>query len=330
MKTLCVLCVLIIFSLKNTYSQWERSNGLSDGVIRCMVVSDSSLFVGTETGIFETSNDGDEWHCVTDKMPIDRLRKLVVIQDTIFALSKDKGLFKSSDHGKSWENVYKTADSAVTVFVEGSLIMLGCGTGIYKSEDYGKTWVKSRHTIAPVTTILRYENNIIASKYRDSIFYSNDNGKIWKGNDYFPNEGIFVYDHKLYYYEISTLYTVVQLQGGFQTVSPLPLWGTPMFVVGDTNLGDTTVYSYALNGVFRNNYFNKRWNFNEFWVDLKVPRSNVNNIYVKEKRIYASSETGELYVLDMTNDNNREWKQINNSILNTIEQMVKLGDRILA
>ena len=91
------------------------SNGLGNLHVRCLAVSRIAgegefLFAGTDSGLYRSSNDGNQW--TSTALANTRIRALVVLRDArggsnLFAGIEggDGGILLSTDHGDTWSSV---------------------------------------------------------------------------------------------------------------------------------------------------------------------------------------------------------------------------------
>jgi photosystem II stability/assembly factor-like uncharacterized protein len=122
-----------VFRSGDRGSQWESWNfGLLDLDVYCIAISpafagplearpleasgDETLYVGTETGIFRSTNGGRAWREVgfdTDLAPV---LSLALSPDyardgCLYAGTASQGMYRSGDRGRTWERVGEAAPS---------------------------------------------------------------------------------------------------------------------------------------------------------------------------------------------------------------------------
>ena len=114
-----------VFRSGDRGSQWESWNfGLLDLDVYCIAISpafgdplgssgDETLYVGTETGIFRSTNGGRAWREVGFDINLAPVLSLAVSPDyahdgCLYAGTESKGLYRSVDRGRTWERVGET------------------------------------------------------------------------------------------------------------------------------------------------------------------------------------------------------------------------------
>ena len=116
------------------------------------------VWVTTEQGIVQTTDDGDTWTLISGTSPqqLGRISDIAFSPsdlNTVFAASREKGVFRSDDLGKTWINVGTEASGLAHASVAKLKTYPGdlklhtlyalhgsAGAGVSKSMDGGKTW----------------------------------------------------------------------------------------------------------------------------------------------------------------------------------------------
>lgn len=142
-----------IFCSTDRGMNWSAWNfGLLDLNVFSIAVSsdfeeDETLFAGTDSGIFRSTNGGRSWREVSfppDAAPVISLQ--AVETGVLFAGTESHGLFYSEDGGKTWARrgakvVRDMVNALVARFPEQtSDLALLTGTQLLISRDRGQTW----------------------------------------------------------------------------------------------------------------------------------------------------------------------------------------------
>ena len=62
MKKLFLLISFSLLMLNVAFSQWQQANnGLYGGNVKCIAISGSNIFAGTDGGVFLSSDNGQNW-----------------------------------------------------------------------------------------------------------------------------------------------------------------------------------------------------------------------------------------------------------------------------
>jgi photosystem II stability/assembly factor-like uncharacterized protein len=113
---------------------------------------DETLFVGTESGMFRSTNGGRAWREVNFPIEFAPVLSLAVSPDfandgVIFAGTETCGLFRSDDRGQTWNRVSgdDIADSVNGVVLSPDFpsmpdILAVLGTALLVSRDGGQSW----------------------------------------------------------------------------------------------------------------------------------------------------------------------------------------------
>ncbi|HZK77254.1 MAG TPA: hypothetical protein VFD13_10125 [Candidatus Kapabacteria bacterium] len=173
-------------------AQWVQTNGPYGGFIYCLTVNGTNLYAGTDSGIFLSTNNGDNWRSLS-KPSNDGINALAVSGARLFALTGD-GLFFTTDSGESWTKPSDSILKSVTptcFCVNGTTLFMGDGSysfnqnaGVFRSTDNGDTWTAAgaglqNHEIHAFATI---GTNLYVGT-SGGICLSTDNGANWKQID---------------------------------------------------------------------------------------------------------------------------------------------------
>jgi hypothetical protein len=159
-----------VFRSGDRGSRWESWNfGLLDLDVYCIAISpafgdplgssgDETLYVGTETGIFRSTNGGRAWREVDFDINLAPVLSLAISPDyardgCLYAGTESHGLYRSVDRGRTWERVGETVPSLAGVPAQSiSAILLSpeypakpqllamLASALLVSRDGGTTW----------------------------------------------------------------------------------------------------------------------------------------------------------------------------------------------
>lgn len=174
----------ILFSLFTIFSgslsaQWIQTQGPEGGFISAMASNSSTVFAGTYTGLYRSTNNGLNWLKSVNGANEYTIYDVVIAGSDVFA-SFGGLIHRSSDNGLNWTFVGSQITGASTsLFAAGNTIYAG-STGIYKSTNRGENWsmiyagspdfyIEKLHVIGE--HILRITDG--------SLSVSHDNGVTW-------------------------------------------------------------------------------------------------------------------------------------------------------
>ncbi len=150
------------------------------------------ILIGTENGIYESLNEGEQWK-VLGLIGVG-IRTIVQSPHNlnfILAGTENDGIFKSNDGGKTWEKanvgLKKLTIYAIAFDPRNSKIIYAGGyeTGICRSDDEGKSWVCSAegldgfNSIHSIAVHPEDSNFIVAGTVDGGVYISRDGGKTW-------------------------------------------------------------------------------------------------------------------------------------------------------
>lgn len=174
--------------------EWTQiSSWGQESYARCLTVSGSTIFVGTDKEIYRSSNHGDTW---TKLLPYSQskysngLRSVHLKDNKLFGGGPGDGFLTSLDYGKSWNklpeldsNSIPTTKTVYSISSNSSSVFIGTvGSGLYRSKDNGESWenvFKTKSVGEPIWNISVDLDNILIFIPSKGLFLSRDNGNNW-------------------------------------------------------------------------------------------------------------------------------------------------------
>jgi hypothetical protein len=167
---------------------WARASqvGLSNGSIRCFARSGSSLYAGTEGGVFLSTNNGESWFAINSGIYNQTINSILISGSTIFAGSNG-GVYITTNNGAMWYNSsYGMTNQEINSLVTlGNALFAATNGGIFKSTDFGSSWVSANVGLISqnVNTLCIVGTNIFAgtsySSGAQSVYRSSNLGVSW-------------------------------------------------------------------------------------------------------------------------------------------------------
>ncbi|MGA2508525.1 MAG: hypothetical protein ABSF80_13740 [Chitinispirillaceae bacterium] len=174
--------ILVLFPLE-AGAQWVQTNWTGNSTVLSLAVSDTTLFAGTYSGIYFSSDSGATW--THPGSVTDRILSLAVMGSQVFA-GTDNGIYLSANNGTSWVAIDSGLPANVLVHslvVSGTNIFAGTHShGIYLSSDSGISWVTVDSGLPAATSVYSLAENgsqVFAGTYAGGIFLSTNNGTTW-------------------------------------------------------------------------------------------------------------------------------------------------------
>lgn len=148
------------------------------------------FYVGTDNGIFKSSDNGKEWIKIAD-IPSDDKFEILSIEpkiSTTFFIGTPNKLYRSSDSGKKWSIVdiglKKTTIERIIMHTnKPDIIFLSTWHGLLKSNDGGEKWFpvfeKLTGSRIDILSIDINSPDTIYAGMSEHLFKSDDSGESW-------------------------------------------------------------------------------------------------------------------------------------------------------
>ncbi len=158
-----------VFRSTDAGNSWTmyNSNLANQNILSITVLSEKTLYVGTEDGVFRSTDGGESWTEVNTGIINTHIEALVFFSDSLYTVTGD-GIVKSIDAGNSWVTVNDglIASAGATLTVSGGNLYAATNetnvrwnpstSGVYRLADDGNSWV-------PIQTNMQSVNNRIYS-----------------------------------------------------------------------------------------------------------------------------------------------------------------------
>jgi photosystem II stability/assembly factor-like uncharacterized protein len=100
---------------------------------------DQTAYIGTETGIFRSTNGGRAWRVLPFPIDAAPVLSLAVSPNVVLAGTESNGLYRSTDRGKAWEQAI--AEGSVSALsVQPDRLWALVDDSVMISSDDGQTW----------------------------------------------------------------------------------------------------------------------------------------------------------------------------------------------
>lgn len=188
-----------VFRSTDNGNSWISKNiELIDTNVKSIAVNDNYLYVGTGSGVFVSSNNGDnwtdngnQWLANENAIPGTDINSIVPYENEIYVSARLFGVYKSSDNCNSWKETtgaqFWSGISPNCLAIIDNAFFVGINTGVLLSTDKGKTWTpKNKGTSLPATgtfivkCIVGKENMLLLGTEDRGLYISTDKGENWK------------------------------------------------------------------------------------------------------------------------------------------------------
>ena len=179
MKKLIALLLFINFPIILN-AQWVQTN-LNSGIGYCLYSDDTTVYAGTDQGIYYTDDIGDPWFSIG---PQDWIFSLITVGNNLIAGSNAHGIWISSDMGQNWTHPLGIDNHSVNSLCKNDNYLFAgtWGGGVFRSSDNGSSWQNIGLNGEAVEALLSMGDTIFAGGgdiQGTKINVSTDNGDSW-------------------------------------------------------------------------------------------------------------------------------------------------------
>ncbi len=177
-----------VFVSSDSGNTWTaENNGLTTTNVGPLSVYGTDTYVGSDVGVFHSTNDGLLWTNVDPNWNEGTVTSLAVGAGTVVAGTSTDGIFFSTDGGANW-NPSSPTGSAIHFLanLNSSLYAGTVSSGVFKSTDHGETWAAMGLTSAGVSSLAAGGGNLFEGTSGGGVFRSTDDGTTW----YAANSGL--------------------------------------------------------------------------------------------------------------------------------------------
>jgi photosystem II stability/assembly factor-like uncharacterized protein len=178
MKKITAVITALLTALSAVNAQWTQTNGPVGGRIYSLAVTGTTVFAGTNYGVFKSTNSTQTWFQTS--LNNCKIKSIAVKDSNIYCGAETGGVFVSNDMGLSWTHASLNVTSVMTIAVCREYIFAGTyANGLYYSTNRGSTWSQSSLNLN-VYSMAVYDSIVIAGTGGDGIYRSNDFGQTWQ------------------------------------------------------------------------------------------------------------------------------------------------------
>jgi photosystem II stability/assembly factor-like uncharacterized protein len=115
-------------------SSWiDIGTGLPDVYVNTLFKDGTTLYAGTEAGLFKTVNNGSNWSLLNNGLPVDTVNDVLVSGSAVYASSPGNGVYVSNNAGTSWTAVNNGLDnlSVVKLASDDNNVYAATRSGMY-------------------------------------------------------------------------------------------------------------------------------------------------------------------------------------------------------
>lgn len=124
-------------------AQWAQTNGPYGATVNCIDTLGRTIFVGTNRGVFESTDSAKTWQIRSKGLPQTFIYSLATLGSQIFAGTYQNGVYRSTDSGATWRCASTGLPNSYTADALGSssnALFSPNGSQTYLSSNSGNHW----------------------------------------------------------------------------------------------------------------------------------------------------------------------------------------------
>ena len=180
-----------------TNAEWQQTSGPEGGPVHNLERNTTTIYAGTENGLWSSSDEGQSWNSVNPAFNDMRIVGQFVSDDEILALAfkfapnynETPYFLRSTDAGQSWTQIaihdnppyiyLSTSGNDIRVWREAGRIWIKSQDELYYSTDDGMSWTQITHPQdVYIYKAAVYGDQILAYDFY-ARYYSSDLGANW-------------------------------------------------------------------------------------------------------------------------------------------------------
>lgn len=150
-----------VFRYLETFNYWEPFNEGLQTKINALAAQGSSLFAGTENGLFRTANDSSSWARVNESLINVPVYTLAANETAVFAGTRE-GVFVSADEGESWAAINEgLSDFDIRALaLHGDYLFVGTSrSGVWRFPLEELILVQEKQPVAEAALAILFQNH---------------------------------------------------------------------------------------------------------------------------------------------------------------------------
>ena len=189
-----------VYKSSNNGGYWAKiNNGLNNLTIKTLYTKDSVVFAGTNSGIFKTTNNGNNWtYFGLTTVPINAI---YFVNNTFYA-GTNTGLQISTDNGVNWSASILTNLNIKCFYTYHNNLYIGTNAGVYYSTDNGYSWIENGIATFSVKTFTQFGDTLTAGTNNGVWVSLHDSlgASYWKnlGPSTYESNTVFVLNGKIF------------------------------------------------------------------------------------------------------------------------------------
>jgi len=194
-----------VFRFDSQSQSWtEVNNGLLDRNVNTFAVSGGKLFVGTDAGVWVSTNNGESWRSANSGINTNSVG-IIAVRDNRLLTQVPGGVYALADDGNTWTLVKDSIEPAASqippewarwpfnrqvnhLAAINDVVLAGTFGGVFRSTDRGQTWEGASQglphgertsIVSSIDTLAVIGAKIYAGVHDSGLFISDDLGRSW-------------------------------------------------------------------------------------------------------------------------------------------------------
>lgn len=182
-----ISCLVLFINASPLFAQWVRTNGPCGrgGEIFSICIKGSSIFAGTDKGVYVSKDNGKSWLNISPAVPPGgpypvSCFALAVEGQNLIASMGANGLYVSSNDGESWTTAGNGIPASLSVMkmaVSGTKVIASTPY-LYQTTDDGLSWSMIDSSRIYIMSLIAQGSFVFAGAY-GGILRSSDYGTTW-------------------------------------------------------------------------------------------------------------------------------------------------------
>ena len=325
MKMLFKVLLFITLLTQLCFAQWILTNGPLGGEAKCFTAFDTSLYVGTEIGVFRSTNNGLSWSGIgPEGIIVNSLAIRSVNQSGIYLFAGTLfGVYLSTDGGTNWNKVSFGLSNLVIncLALSDTNLFAGTENGVFLSPTNGNYWmpVSDDLTNKSIRSLTVNQKDIYAGTDK-GLFVSTDNGTSWASTG-LKGEAVNAFA------VIDTFFFAgTDTNGIFRSTDNGLNWEKISNIDMDRNITTLAVYGTELYAGTSNGLYRTPTN-GDYWIPINTGLNNkyIYELYSNGTDLFACTYAG---VYRSTN-NGANWSEVNEGLKTTVITCLTTSGEIL-
>jgi len=177
-----------LFKSVNNGLDWSPSNiNLNGSEIRILAIDGSTIFASNSSGdLFRSTDNGLNWITVKHFVQDTIVFSIAISGSNIFAGTEYSGVYLSTDNGINWTSINNGLTSSnypksfgIVAIIDTNIFVVNESCTLFVSSNNGTSWHQINCVIGTISSIVKFDNNLIYSNSSNGLYQITFNGTNW-------------------------------------------------------------------------------------------------------------------------------------------------------